>query len=115
MNFLERITGSDMTKQFKSFESRVKKLPADYQVAWEKIEDTIWPYSDFTGRNLISILGGVIDMLEEMAAEGRSVQEVFGNDIEGFTLALVGEEGTKSYRDKWREQLNSKIAKKLGK
>jgi DNA-binding ferritin-like protein (Dps family) len=38
-----------------------------------------------------------------------------GDDIKGFCSALVGEEGAKSYRDKWREQLNNNIAKKLGK
>jgi DNA-binding ferritin-like protein (Dps family) len=52
MNLWEKITGSDMTKELKTFESRVKKLPADYQEAWEKIKVNIWPHSDFTGRNL---------------------------------------------------------------
>ncbi|CEE00570.1 hypothetical protein BT1A1_0718 [Caldibacillus thermoamylovorans] len=33
MNFWEKITGSDMTREFKIFEKRVKKLPADYQAA----------------------------------------------------------------------------------
>jgi DNA-binding ferritin-like protein (Dps family) len=32
-----------MTKELKSFESRVKKLPADYQAAWEKINANLWP------------------------------------------------------------------------
>ncbi|GIO40763.1 hypothetical protein J41TS4_05210 [Paenibacillus apis] len=37
MNFWEKITGSDMTKEMKAFESRVKELPADYQEAWNNI------------------------------------------------------------------------------
>ena len=115
MSFLEKITGSDMTKEFKEFESRAQKLPADYQVAWEKIKANLWPHSDFTGRNLMPILDGVLDMLEVTAADGQSVQEVLGDDIKGFCSALVGQEGAKSYRDKWREQLNNNIAKKLGK
>ncbi|MNN82413.1 hypothetical protein D3C81_1993470 [compost metagenome] len=61
------------------------------------------------------ILDGVIGMLEEAAAEGQSVEEVLGDDIKGFCSALVGEEGAKSFRDKWRKQLNNNIAKKLGK
>jgi DNA-binding ferritin-like protein (Dps family) len=114
MNFWEKITGSDMTKELKAFESRVKKLPADYQAAWEKINVNIWSYSDFTGRNLMPILDGLLGLLEETAAEGQSAGEVLGDDIEGFCSALVGEEGAKSYRDKWRQQLNNNIAKKLG-
>jgi DNA-binding ferritin-like protein (Dps family) len=115
MNFLEKITGSDMTKEMKAFELRAKKLPADYQAAWEKININLWEYSDFTGRNLMPILDGVLGLLEETAADGQSVQEVLGDDIKGFCSALVGEEGAKDYRDKWRQQLNNNIAKKLGK
>ncbi len=115
MNFYEKITGSDMTKELKAFESRAKKLPADYQEAWEKIKLNIWPHTDFTGRNLMPILDGVLGLLEEAAADGQHVQAVLGDDIKGFCSALAGEEGAESYRDKWRKQLNSNIAKKLGK
>ena len=115
MNFWEKVTGSDMTKEMKAFESRVKKLPADYQAAWENINVNLWPHSDFTGRNLMPILDGVLGLLEETASDGQSVQEVLGDDIKGFCAALAGEEGAKSFRDKWREQLNNNIAKKLSK
>jgi DNA-binding ferritin-like protein (Dps family) len=115
MNFWEKITGSDMTKELKIFESRAKKLPADYQEAWEKIKYNLWQYSDFTGRNLMPILEGVLGMLEETAADGQSLEDALGDDIKGFCSALVSEEGAKSYRDKWRKQLNNNIAKKLGK
>lgn len=115
MNFWEKITGSDMTKEFKAFEARAERLPADYQAAWEAIKTNLWPHSDFTGRNLMPILDGVLGLLEETAADGQGVQDVLGDDIKGFCAALAGEEGAKSYRDKWRRQLNDNIAKKLGK
>lgn len=115
MNFWDRITGNDMTKELKTFELRAKKLPADYQTAWGKIKANLWPLSDFTGRNLMPILDGVLGLLEETAADGQSAQEVLGDDIKGFCSALAGEEGAKSFRDKWGEQLNNNIAKKLGK
>lgn len=115
MNFWEKITGRDMTKEFQAFELRVKKLPPDYQEAWEKIKAELWPHSDFTGRNLMPILDGVLGLLEETAADGQNAREVLGDDIRGFCSALAGEEGAKSYRDKWRQQLNDNIARKLGK
>ena len=114
MNFWENITGRDMTDGFKRFELRAKRLPADYQAAWEQIKANLWPRSDFTGRNLMPILDGVLGLLEETAADGQSAEEVLGDDIQGFCSALAGEEGAKSYRDKWRAQLNNNIAKKLG-
>lgn len=111
MNFWEKITGNDITKEMKGFEARAQKLPADYQEAWQQINAQLWMHSDFTGRNLLPILDGVLGLLEESAAEGQSVQEVLGADIKGFCSALAGEEGAKSVRDKWREQLNNTIAK----
>ena len=115
MNFWEKITGSDMRKEFKAFESRARKLPADHQAAWEEIKVNLWPRSDFTGRNLLPILDSVLGLLEETAADGQSAREVLGDDIKGFCSALAGEAGAKSYRDKWREQLNKNVARKLGK
>lgn len=115
MNFWEKITGGDITKEMNAFESRAQKLPADYQAAWEEIKATLWPRSDFTGRNLMPIIDGVLGLLEETAAEGQSVQEALGDDIKGFCLALVGDEGAKTFQDKWRVQLNHAIARKLGK
>jgi len=96
-------------------DGNAQKLPADYQAAWEQIKAKLWPYSDFTGRNLMPILDGALGLLEETAADGQRVQEAIGDDIEGFCSALAGEEGAKSYRDKWREQLNRNITKRLGK
>lgn len=115
MNFWEKITGNDMTKELERFESRSQKLPSDYQAAWGKIKTNLWSHTDFTGRNLMPILDGVLGLLEEAAADGQTAQEVFGDDIKGFCLALADEEGVKSFRDKWREQLNNNIAKKLRK
>ena len=115
MKLWEKLTGSDMRKELKVFESRARKLPADHQAAWEDVKANLWPRSDFTGRNLMPILDGVLGLLEESAADGQSVREVLGDDIQGFCSALAGEEGAKSYRDKWREQLNRNVTKKLGK
>lgn len=114
MNFWEKITGSDMTRAMNEMTSRARLLPVDYQAAWEKIQTELMPHTDFTGRNLMPILDGVLDWLEVAAMDGQRIDEVLGDDIRGFCLALVSEEGAKSYRDKWRQQLNHSIAKKLG-
>jgi DNA-binding ferritin-like protein (Dps family) len=60
------------------------------------------------------ILDGALGLLEETAADGRSSREVLGDDIEGFCAALAGGEGARNYRDRWREQLNRNVARKLG-
>jgi DNA-binding ferritin-like protein (Dps family) len=114
MNFWETITGSDLTREWKAFEARAEALPADYRAAWEQIKVHLSPYSGFTGRNLMPILDGALGLLEETAADGQNIHEVLGDDIEGFCAALAGGEGARSYRDRWRDQLNRNVARKLG-
>lgn len=114
MNFFEKITGSDMTKAMKGFEERAKVLPAEYQIAWKEITSNLWIHGDFTGRNLMPILDSVLELLEVTSADGQSIEEVLGDNIKGFCAALVGDESAKTYRDKWRDQLNKNVAKKLG-
>lgn len=115
MNFWENVTGSDMNKECKAFELRVECLPDDYQAAWKEIKNNLWQHSDFTGRNLMPIFDSVICMMEETVANGHSVQEVLGENINKFCLELVDKKEPWSYRDKLRKQLNNNIAKKLGK
>ncbi|HXZ64739.1 MAG TPA: DUF1048 domain-containing protein [Streptosporangiaceae bacterium] len=114
MNFWETVTGSDLTREWNSFEARAEALPADYRAAWNRIKAHLFPYAGFTGRNLMPILDGALGLLEETAADGQSIHEVLGDDIESFCAALAHGEGARSYRDRWRRQLNRKVARKLG-
>ncbi len=113
MKFWEKVTGSDMTKLMKRYESRVQAFPAEYQQAWKEINVSLWPHSDLTGQNLMPILEGVLGLFEGSIADGESAHQVLGDDIPAFCAALVGKDGAKTYRDRWRKQLNATIARKL--
>jgi DNA-binding ferritin-like protein (Dps family) len=113
MNVWEVITGSDLTRQWKAFDARAEALPEDHRAAWEQIKGHLLSYADFTGRGLTPILDAALGLLEEAAGDGQSVHEVLGDDTRGFCAALAGEEGARTYRDRWREQLNSTVARKL--
>ncbi|MGW3465022.1 DUF1048 domain-containing protein, partial [Streptomyces olivaceoviridis] len=52
-------------------------------------------------------------LLEVSAADGQSIREVLGDDIRGFCAALAGGAEARTYRDRWREQLNRNVARKL--
>ena len=114
MNFWETITGSDLTREWRAFEARAGALPADSRAAWEQIKVHLFPYGDFTGRNLMPIMDNALELLEETAADGQDIHEVLGDDIAGFCAALAGGKGARSYRDRWRDQLNRNVARKLG-
>ncbi|MFJ3640496.1 DUF1048 domain-containing protein [Streptomyces sp. NPDC090108] len=113
MNFWEKVTGSDLTREWAEFEVRAAALPDDHRAAWEQIKIHLFPHGDFSGRNLMPILDSALGLLEETAADGQSIGEVLGDDIPGFCTALAGGEGARTYRDRWREQLNRNVARKL--
>ncbi|MGA6168271.1 DUF1048 domain-containing protein [Amycolatopsis magusensis] len=113
MNFWDTITGNDLTREWNAFEVRAQALPADHRAAWEQIQVHLFPYGDFTGRNLMPILDSALGLLEQTAADGQGIDEVLGEDIKGFCAALAGGEGARSYRDRWRQQLNRNVARKL--
>lgn len=113
MSFWETVTGSDLSRECRAFEVRAQALPAEYQAAWAQIKTQLSPYGNFSGRNLMPILDGALGLLEETASDGQSVREALGDDIAGFCAAIAGEEGAKSFREKWREELNDNVAKKL--
>ncbi|MGL4452313.1 MAG: DUF1048 domain-containing protein [Sarcina sp.] len=114
MNFWDKVTGNDMTREFQIFEKRAENLPKEYKLVWEEIKKNIWEHSNFTGRNLIVIFDEAITMLEETANEGLNINDVVGNDVEKFSYDLIGKDRVNALRDKWRRQLNNNIKKKLG-
>jgi len=113
MNLWETITGNDLTREWKAFTARAEALPADYRTAWGEVVGHLFPYGDFTGRNLVPILDSALGLLEEAAADGLGIREVLGDDIGGFCAALAGGEGARTHRDRWREQLNRNVAVRL--
>lgn len=113
MNFWEKITGSDMDKTLAALNLRIKKLPKDYQQAWNEISQNFWIYSNLSGRNLMPIYQRIVDFLEEAAAEGQSAKQALGDDVPAFCRSIAHSEGAKSFRDKWRRELNQNVTKKL--
>ncbi|WP_081898453.1 DUF1048 domain-containing protein [Herbidospora cretacea] len=114
MNLWDTVTGNDLTREWRAFAARAGKLPPGHQAAWAQIQAQLFLYGDFTGRNLMPILDGALALLEETAADGRTVHEALGDDIPGFCAALAGGHGARTFRDRWRARLNRRVARRLG-
>ena len=114
MSFWETVTGSDLTREWTAFEARAQALPPEHRAAWQQINGHLMAYANSSGRNLTPILDAALGLLEEASADGRSVGEVLGDDLPGFCAALAGGTGARTFRDRWREQLNSNVARRLG-
>ncbi len=115
MSFWDKITGNDLKIEMKGYQERVNKLSKEYQVAWDEIINCLWVYSDFSGKNVMQIFGNIVEILEEASLDGQSVEGLFGGNIKAFCDEIAKGEGAKTFRDKWREQLNNNVARKLSK
>ncbi len=113
MTFIEKVTGSDISKKCQEFEQRVALLPDDYHIAWDKINDHVSIYADFTGRNIIVILDQVLEMMEEMNGLGKSTNDIFAGNIDAFCQDLTWDMRPHSVREKWRTNLNKNIEKRF--
>ena len=68
-----------MTKELKTFESRAKKLPADYQIVYKEIQRYLFKVGPVELTDGIGLLSGIIDLFEEGASIGKGVLEVTGS------------------------------------
>ena len=92
-------------KRYRNAEKRAMALPKEYSEAYKRIKEYLWNAS---GVMTIDPLVAVVDLLEEAAANGRSVTDVTGPDVAAFVDELA--KGEKTYKDAYRDRLNSKVA-----
>ncbi|WP_163070947.1 DUF1048 domain-containing protein [Priestia flexa] len=112
MNFFEKIIGSlDEKREWRAMESRAKALPTEYGNAYKAIQKYMWTAgggpTDWEGNK--RIFGGIIDLFEEGAAEGKKVTDLTGQDVAAFCDDLVQDEQT--WKDKYRKRLNDTIGR----
>ena len=106
-DFIKKVIGDK--KEWKTMETRAKALPQDYQVVYEQIKRYIWK----RGQSSMDVFEGLLDLFEEGAANSKNVLEITGNDVAAFCDELTP--GAKTYADKWHNELNNDIEKKLRK
>lgn len=94
-------------KRYRENEKRAKALPDEYAEAYKKIKQYLWSTS---GILTIEPLISLVDLLEEAAANGRSVVDITGPDVAAFADDLV--KGESSYKDQQRDKLNKNFTKK---
>lgn len=102
---IDTITGNmDEKRRYRDNEKRAKALPAPYASAYVSIRNYLWSTSGITN---IDPLIALVDLLEETAAQGKTVTEVTGTDVAAFADELV--RGEHTYKDKLRQKLNDSM------
>ncbi|WP_099156724.1 DUF1048 domain-containing protein [Virgibacillus ndiopensis] len=109
MSIFEKIIGNlDDKREWKAMEARAKALPSEYCNAYNAIKKYIWTAggpSDW--KDISRIFGGILDLFEEGAAEGKNVTDLTGEDVADFCDELVKD--AKTWKDKYRTKLNDTI------
>lgn len=112
MSIIKKIIGSlDDKREWKAMEARAKALPSEYLNAYNAIKKYMWTAgggpSDW--KDSSRIFGGILDLFEQGAAEGKKVTDLTGEDVASFCDDLVKDE--KTWRDKYRKELNDTIGR----
>ncbi|AXI08302.1 DUF1048 domain-containing protein [Oceanobacillus sp. 143] len=112
MNIFEKIIGSlDDKREWKAMEARAKALPSEYRNAYKAIQKYMWTAGGgpTDWKDISRIYGGILDLFEEGAAEGKKVTDLTGEDVAAFCDDLVKDEHT--WKDKYRKKLNDTIGR----
>lgn len=111
MSIFEKIIGSlDNKREWKAMETRAKALPSEYSNAYNAIKKYMWTSggpSDW--KETHRIFGGILDLFEEGAADGKKVTDLTGEDVAAFCDELVKD--SKTWMDKYRAKLNDTIGR----
>lgn len=92
----------DEKRDYKKNEARAKALPKEYAAAYTEIKNYIFRTSGLVTMEPLKVL---VDILEEAAANDKTVTEVIGKDAAAFADELV--RGEKSYHEDQRKKLNA--------
>lgn len=95
-------------KAYLQNEKRAKALPAEYAAAYKEIRNYIFSTSGIFSMEPLVVL---VDILEEAAADKRSIIDITGSNVAEFADELV--RGVESYQDQQRNKLNKNFAKKI--
>ncbi|WLD92860.1 DUF1048 domain-containing protein [Alkalihalobacillus sp. AL-G] len=111
MNIIEKIIGNlDDKREWKAMEARAKALPSEYRNAYYAIQKYMWTSGGLTDwKDTSRIFGGILDLFEEGAAEGKKVTDLTGEDVAAFCDELVKD--AKTWMDKYRAKLNDTIGR----
>lgn len=100
-------------KEYREMMDRVKALPGDYQYVYDKMQGYMWKFASGDGYDMLKLQYELIELFEAGSADGKGVLEVTGEDVAAFCDELLRH--ARTYTEKWREDLNSDIKRKLGK
>lgn len=100
-NLIKKLVGDK--RDWHEYQARVEKLPPDFRRAMMAIQKYLFNWAK--GAGMMGVVKEVLEMFEEAAAEGATVESVVGEDIAEFADELLREYPEETWIDKQRRQL----------
>lgn len=108
---LERIrTLMEEKGEYRRQLARAAALPERYRQSFEALQQYLWPCAAGDGRDVLEAQGELLDLMEEGAAEGRTLPELVGEDVAGFCDSLL--QGRRLWIEDQARKTNRRIAKR---
>ncbi len=98
----------EQKKTWRAHTKRVKSLPRDYQIVYGEMQKYLFKLGPVDYEQSMSLLAGIVDLLEEGAAAGKDVLDVTGKDVAAFCDELVS--GLPTYADEAMESADRAVA-----
>jgi DNA-binding ferritin-like protein (Dps family) len=100
-------------RKYRQMQKRAKALPEEYRYVYHKIQHYMWMHSGGSGMDMLPIFTDLLDLFESGVTEGKRVLQITGEDVAEFCDELL--RNAKTYTQKWHDDLNRDILKKIGK
>jgi DNA-binding ferritin-like protein (Dps family) len=109
--WIERVTGPlEQKKQYREYKARVANLPGTYRTAAEALERYLMYYGSISqGDILVAMLGDLVDLFEQSAADGTPIREIVGDDPVEFAETFLRNYATGQWINKERARLVAAI------
>jgi len=108
-NLLTRLLGDK--REWRAMEARARALPRDHRIVYDEVERYLWKFTAGSGRDTVTVLRDLLDLLETAAADGTGALDVTGADVAAFADELLRNATT--YTQRWREELNRDVQRRL--
>ncbi|SDQ56097.1 DUF1048 domain-containing protein [Thermostaphylospora chromogena] len=113
--YLEAVTGLlEDKKRWRQYKARIKRLPENYRMAAEALERYLMHFGPADGTGAMEMFADLADLLEQSAADGTPIRDVFGDDPVEFVETFMANYPLGQYRARERNRFISAIARAAG-
>jgi DNA-binding ferritin-like protein (Dps family) len=109
---VETVTGPlDQKRRYRQYKARIDRLPASHRAAAEALLRYSNYFGAATAEGGLSMLGDLVDLFEQAAANGTPVREIVGEDPVEFAEEFLRNYAKDAWINRERKRLTEAITR----